>query len=145
MTMTFSELEYIRYLNDMINGRLLHLAELKSKAYPSAITYDDSGASKPMPVNKLELVYELIDEEERLINRLIDKRIRLKRKAVYEIQHSGMSQAERHILYLRYLSRNMNTGENLELSECRKYIAKYHNITDRHIYRLQHIALMKLG
>lgn len=136
-----ADLEYIRILNNVIDGRLLRIAELKSKAYPGAITYDDSGASKPTPSNKLEEIFCQIDEEERRINKLIDKRYKLKAQAIREIQDSGMECAARHILYLRYLSVDPVTHENLEWQQARKYIEKYHNISERHIRRLHHVAL----
>ena len=142
--MNRSDLEFIRQLNDRITGGLLHIAELKSKAYPGAIAYDDSGASKPMPSNKMELVFCMIDKEERRVNRLIDKRYALKRQAVREIQTSGLEIAERHILYLRYLSRDPRTGYALEWSEGKRYVIKYHNIQDRRIRQLHHDAVRKL-
>ena len=142
--MNRSDLEFIRQLNDRITGGLLHIAELKSKAYPGAIAYDDSGASKPMPSNKMELVFCMIDKEERRVNRLIDKRYALKRQAIREIQNSGLEIAERHILYLRYLSRDPRTGYALEWSEGKRYVIKYHNIQDRRIRQLHHDAVRKL-
>ena len=93
-----SDLEYIRQLNDLITGRCLRIAELKSKAYPGAIQYDDSGASKPMPTNKIEHIFELVDIEERRINKFIDKRYELKCKALHEIKAARLSMAEKHIL-----------------------------------------------
>ena len=48
-----ADLEYIRILNNIIDGRLLRIAELKSKAYPGAIAYDDSG--KPVGAMKVVL------------------------------------------------------------------------------------------
>lgn len=142
--MTRSDLEYIRQLNDRITGGLLHIQELRAKAFPGAIVYDDSGSSKPMPVNKMELVFCQIDKEEQRVNRLIDKRYALKRRALYEIRHSGLEIEARHILYLRYLSRNPRTGYALEWSEGRKYIEKYHNIQERKIYYLLHDAVAML-
>lgn len=142
--MNRSDLEFIRQLNDRITGGLLHIAELKSKAYPGAIAYDDSGASKPMPSNKMELVFCMIDKEERRVNRLIDKRYALKRQAIREIQSSGLEIAERHILYLRYLSRDPRTGYALEWSDGKRYVIKYHNIQDRRIRQLHHDAVRKL-
>ena len=142
--MNRSDLDFIRQLNDRITGGLLHIAELKSKAYPGAIAYDDSGASKPMPSNKMEQVFCMIDKEERRVNRLIDKRYALKRQAIREIQTSGLEIAERHILYLRYLSRDPRTGYALEWSEGKRYVIKYHNIQDRRIRQLHHDAVRKL-
>ena len=142
--MNRSDLEFIRQLNDRITGGLLHIAELKSKAYPGAIAYDDSGASKPMPSNKMEQVFCMIDKEERRVNRLIDKRYSLTVRALHEIQNSGLEIAERHILYLRYLSRHPRTGYALEWSEVRRHVMKYHNISERRVYQLHHMALAKL-
>ena len=142
--MNRSDLEFIRQLNDRITGGLLHIAELKSKAYPGAIAYDDSGASKPMPSNKIELAFCMIDKEERRVNRLIDKRYALKRQAIREIQTSGLEIAERHILYLRYLSRDPRTGYALEWAVGKTYVIKYHNIQDRRIRQLHHDAVRKL-
>lgn len=139
-----SDLEYIRILNDMISGGIMRIAELKSKAYPGAITYDDTGGSHPAPSNKLEEIFCLIDDEEKHINKLIDKRYKLKAQAIREIQDSDMECAARHILYLRYLSIDPVTHQNLEWQQARKYIKKYHNISERHIYRLHHVALGKL-
>lgn len=142
--MNRSDLDYIRQLNDRITGGLLHIAELKSKAYPGAIIYDDIGGSHPMPSNKIEMIYCLIDQEEKRVNRLIDKRYALKRQAIREIQNSGLEIAERHILYLRYLARDPRTGYALEWSDGKRYIVKYHNIQDRRIRQLHHEAVRKL-
>lgn len=139
--MTRADLEYIRILNDQITGGLLHIAELKSKAYPGAIIYDDSGASKPAPTNKLEEVFCMIDREERRVNRLIDKRYALRTQAIREIRavFDDDHIAERHILYLRYL-----TSEPLEWSEIIRYVNRYHNIHRSRIYEIHHIAIKKL-
>ena len=136
-----ADLEYIRILNDMISGGIMRIAELRSKAYPGAITYDDTGGSHPSPSNKLEEVFCQIDDEEIKINRLIDKRYKLKTRAIREIQNSDLECAARHILYLRYLSVDPVTHQNLEWQQAREYIKKYHNISERHIYRLHHVAL----
>lgn len=140
-----ADLEYIRILNDMISGGIMRIAELKSKAYPGAITYDDIGGSHSSPSNKLEEVFCKIDDEEMKVNKLIDKRYKLKSQALLEIQNSNMECAARHILYLRYLSVDPITHQNLEWQQARKYIKKYHNISERHIYRLHHVALGILG
>ena len=142
--MTRSDLEYIRTLTDLIAGSQMHIQELRAKAFPGAIRYDDSGASKPMPRNKLEDIMCLIDQEERRTDRLIDKRHALKAQAVKEIQHAGLAIAARHILYLRYLSRQPRTGFALEWSEGRKLVEKYHNIQRRRIYQLHHDAAARL-
>ena len=139
-----SDLEYIRLLNDLIVGGCLRIAELKSKAYPGASTYDDTGGSHPAPTNMIEEVFCQIDEEEKRINKLIDKRYRLKSQAIHEIQNSGLECAARHILYLRYLSVDPVTHQNLEWQQAREYVEKYHNISERHIRRLHHVALGKL-
>ena len=141
-----ADLEYIRILNNVIDGRLLRIAELKSKAYPGAISYDDSGASKPSPSNKLEDIFCQIDEEERRINKLIDKRYALKCQAVKEIQKAidPDNMVMRHILYLRYLSRKPD-GASLEWSDVAKYIETYHNIQLRRIYVLHHDAVLILS
>ena len=145
MTMRQADLEYIRLLNDMIAGGIMHIAELKSKAYTGAITYDDTGGSHPAPTNKLEEVFCLIDEEEARVNKLIDKRYKLKTQALWEIQNSNLECAARHILYLRYLSIDPVTHQNLEWQQARKYVEKYHNISERHIRRLHHVALVSLN
>lgn len=141
-----ADLEYIRILNNVIDGRLLRIAELKSKAYPGAIAYDDSGASKPSPSNKLEEIFCQIDDEERRINKLIDKRYALKCQAVREIQDAidPDDMVMRHILYLRYLSRKPN-GASFEWSDVAKYIETYHNIQLRRIYVLHHDAVLILS
>lgn len=143
--MNRADLEYIRQLNDRINGALLHIAQLKQKAYPGAIRYDDTGASKPMPENKLEAVFCLIDHEERRVNRLIDQYVALKLEAIQRIQSANIECAARHILYLRYLSRDPRTGESLEWPDVLRFVSKYHNISERHVYRLHHIAIQKLS
>ena len=142
--MTRSDLEYIRHLNDLIYGGCMHIAELKSKAYPGAIQYDDTGASKPAPTNKLERVFEQVDAEERRINKLIDKRYELKSRALHEIKNADMECAAKHILYLRYLSKDPLTGDNLSWSDVYRYINRYHNIQKRRIFQLHHDAVRKL-
>lgn len=140
-----ADLEYIRILNDLIAGGCLKIAELKSKAYPGAITYDDTGGSHPAPTNMIEEVFCQIDEEEKRINKLIDKRYRLKCQALREIQNSNLECAARHIMYLRYLSVDPVTHENLMWQQARKYIEKYHNISERQMYRLHHVAVERLS
>ena len=141
-----ADLEYIRILNNIIDGRLLRIAELKSKAYPGAIAYDDSGASKPSPSNKLEEIFCQIDEEERIINKLIDNRYALKCQAVQEIQQAidPDDMVMRHILYLRYLSRKPD-GASFEWSDVAKHIGTYHNIRLPRIYQLHHDAVLILS
>ena len=141
-----ADLEYIRILNNVIDGRLLRIAELKSKAYPGAIAYDDSGASKPSPSNKLEEIFCQIDEEERRINKLIDKRYALKCQAIKEIQQAidPDDMVMRHILYLRYLSRKPD-GASFEWSDVAKHIGTYHNIRLPRIYQLHHDAVLILS
>ena len=141
-----ADLEYIRILNQVIDGRLLRIAELKSKAYPGAIAYDDSGASKPSPSNKLEDIFCEIDEEERRINKLINKRYALKCQAIKEIQQAidPDDMVMRHILYLRYLSRKPN-GASFEWSDVAGYVKIYHNIQLKRIYQLHHDAVLILS
>ena len=134
-----ADLEYIRLLNDMISGGIMRIAELKSKAYPGAITYDDTGGSHPAPTNRLEDVFCQIDEEERKVNRLIDKRYALRQRAFREIKAVCPDYAERHVMYLRYLA-----AEPLEWSRIIEYVRKYHNISERKIYQIHHNAVLKL-
>ena len=137
--MTRSDLEYIRLLNDLISGGIMHIAELKSKAYPGAITYDDTGGSHPMPTNMIEEVFCQIDEEEIRLNKLIDKRYNLRQQAFHEIRTLCPDYAERHIMYLRYL-----TIEPLSWSDIFGYVHKYHNISERQMYKLHHDVVNRL-
>ena len=137
-------LETIRQLNDQIMFSLERIDALRLKALPGAIRYDDSGASRPEPTNKLEHIFELIDKEERRVDRLIDKRYRLKRDAVYAIQHSDLDVAERHILYLRYLGTDRD-GYNITWRTTIHFVNKYHNISARRVYQLHHDAVQKLN
>lgn len=136
-----SELEYIRYLNDLIYGCRMRYEELRSKAYPGAIVYDDIGGSRPAPINKLERVYEMMDQADNKMNKLAVKRYKLKERAIYEIQNSGLETAERHIMYLRYLATDPRSGRNFEWSDVYKYVHKYHNIGMPRIYQLHHDAV----
>ena len=133
-------LETIRQLNDQIMFSLERIDALRLKALPGAITYDDTGASRPEPTNKLEHIFELIDKEERRVDRLIDKRYRLKRDAVYAIQHSDLEIAARHILYLRYLGTDQD-GRSLDWRRVIFYVNKYHNIQRSKIYKIHHDAV----
>lgn len=133
-------LETIRQLNDQIMFSLERIDALRLKALPGAITYDDTGASRPEPTNKLEHIFELIDKEERRVDRLIDKRYRLKRDAVYAIQHSDLEIAARHILYLRYLGTDQD-GRSLNWRRVIFYVNKYHNIQRSKIYKIHHDAV----
>ena len=133
-------LETIRQLNDQIMFSLERIDALRLKALPGAIRYDDSGASRPEPTNKLEHIFELIDKEERRVDRLIDKRYRLKRDAVYAIQHSDLEIAARHILYLRYLGTDLD-GRSLDWRRVIFYVNKYHNIQRSKIYKIHHDAV----
>lgn len=133
-------LETIRQLNDQIMFSLERIDALRLRALPGAIRYDDSGASRPEPTNKLEHIFELIDKEERRVDRLIDKRYRLKRDAVYAIQHSDLEIAARHILYLRYLGTDQY-GRSLDWRRVIFYVNKYHNIQRSKIYKIHHDAV----
>ena len=133
-------LETIRQLNDQIMFSLERIDALRWRALPGAIRYDDSGASRPEPTNKFEHIFELIDKEERRVDRLIDKRYRLKRDAVYAIQHSDLEIAARHILYLRYLGTDQD-GRSLDWRRVIFYVNKYHNIQRSKIYKIHHDAV----
>lgn len=135
------QLEYIRQLNDQINFGLERIAVLRSQAYPGAIVYDDTGASKPMPTNKLERVFAAIDQEERRVNRLIDKRYELKVEAIRAIQRSDLEVAARHILYLRYLAVDPITRECLDWRRVVYLVNKYHNIQRTKVFALHHFAV----
>ena len=137
-------LETIRQLNDQIMFSLERIDALRLKALPGAITYDDTGASRPQPTNKLEQIFEMIDTEERKVNHLIDKRYKLKCEAVDAIQHSDLDVAERHILYLRYLGTDRN-GYNITWRTTIHFVNKYHNISARRVYQLHHDAVQKLN
>ena len=132
--MNRQDLEYIQTLNDMIEGALLHIDYIKSKAYPSAIRYDDTGASRPAPENKLEQVFCELFDEERRVNRLIDKRHDLIVSATQTIMAACPKPAERHVLYLRYYT-------NMKWPEIVNHMQKRHNIQERQVYRLHYIAL----
>ena len=137
-------LETIRQLNDQIMFSLERIDALRLKALPGAITYDDTGASRPQPANKLEQIFEMIDTEERKVNHLIDKRYRLKCEAIDAIQHSDLDVAERHILYLRYLGTDRD-GYNITWRTTIHFVNKYHNISARRVYQLHHDAVQKLN
>ena len=137
-------LETIRQLNDQIMFSLERIDTLRLKALPGAITYDDTGASRPQPANKLERIFEMIDTEERKVNHLIDKRYKLKCEAIDAIQHSDLDVAERHILYLRYLGTDRD-GYNITWRTTIHFINKYHNISARRVYQLHHDAVQKLN
>lgn len=137
-------LETIRQLNDQIMFSLERIDAMRLKALPGAITYDDTGASRPQPTNKLERIFEMIDTEERKVNHLIDKRYRLKCEAIDAIQHSDLDVAERHILYLRYLGTDRD-GYNITWRTTIHFVNKYHNISARRVYQLHHDALQKLN
>ncbi len=139
--MTQHDLEYIRTLNDMINARLLRIDYLKSQAFPGAIRYDDTGGSKPTVFDSLGDLYAEIDQQERIVNRLIDKRVMLKAKAIRIIRLACESVAERHVLYLRYLGMVPRTRVNLEWSEVRKYMMERHKIQERRVYEIHHNAV----
>lgn len=137
-------LETIRQLNDQIMFSLERIDALRLKALPGAITYDDTGASRPQPINKLEQIFEMIDTEERKVNHLIDKRYKLKCEAIDAIQHSDLDVAERHILYLRYLGTDRD-GYNITWRTTIHFVNKYHNISARRVYQLHHDAVQKIN
>lgn len=137
-------LELVRQLNDQIMFSLERIDALRLKALPGAITYDDTGASRPQPANKLERIFEMIDTEEHKVNHLIDKRYKLKCEAIDAIQHSGLDVAERHILYLRYLGTDRD-GYNITWRTTIHFVNKYHNISARRVYQLHHDAVQKLN
>lgn len=135
------DLEYIRQLNDSIAFGCERISALRSRATSLAIHYDNTGASHPQPQNKLEVIFSMIDDEERRVNRLIDKRYELKMRAVRVIQHSDLPIEARHILYLRYLSADPVYHRNLDWRRVEYFVNKYHNIQKRRIYQLHHDAV----
>lgn len=141
--MNRSDLERIRKLNDRINICRDKIDVLRLKALPGPIRYDNTGASRPAPVNKIERVYELIDKENQIMNSLIDQRHELKEQALEEIPEKCCELAERHVLYLRYLSTDKN-GNNLKWGDVIRYVNKYHNIKRAKIYQIHHDAVIKL-
>ena len=138
------DLEYIRILNDKINGKLLRIAELKSKALPGAIRYDDTGGSKPMVFDSLGELYAEIDIQERITDRLIDKRHDMMMRALAIIRTACEDEKQRHVMYLRYFGTVPGTRINLEWPEVRKYMRERHNIQDRRVYDLHHLALQNV-
>ncbi len=139
--MNRSDLERIRQLNDSIIFSLERISALKSRATSLAIKYDDTGASHPAPENKLELIWCMIDQEERKVNRLIDKRYALKMRAVKAIQSSGLPIEARHVLYLRYLATEPTDHSNLDWRKVIYFVNKYHNIRKTKIYNIHHEAI----
>lgn len=138
------DLEYIRILNDRINEHLERIEFLKSKAFPGAIRYDDIGGSKPMVFDSLGDLYAEIDLEERKADKLIDKRHELKEQAIRIIQRYCDDPAERHVLYLRYLGTIPHVKVNLEWPEVMTAMKERHNIQERRVWYLHHVALSKL-
>ena len=140
--MTQGELELIRRLNEQIRVLLLRIGEIRATG-PEAIKYDKIGGSRSAPTNRTEKIVELIDRKEARADRLIDKRYDLVMRAVKEIRAACEDQAERHILYLRYLGVNKE-GRSLSWSEVIQYANKHHNIQERRVYSLHHIAIARL-
>lgn len=138
-----SDLEYIRQLNDLINISRDRIDILRLKALPGPILYDNTGASKPMPVNKTERIIELIEKEDKRMNDRIDKRYALKQQAIKEIRATCSEYEERHVLYLRYLSTYAD-GSALKWDDVIYYVNKYHNIKRAKIYQIHHDALRKV-
>lgn len=143
--MNRSDLERIRQLNDLICFSIERIDALRWKALPGAIVYDDTGASRPQPTNKLERIFEQIDQEERKVNRLINKRYALKASALYAIQHADLEIEARHVLYLRYLATEPTSGRNLSWRRVTYFVNKYHNIQTRRIMQIHHDAVAKLS
>ena len=135
--MTRQELENIGILSRKVESTALLLEEIRSRAYPGAIQYNDIGGSKPMPVNKLEAVMCLLDMQERRLDRLIDERYDLMKRATKEIMTKCEDPAQRHILYLRYY-------KCLEWRDIKSIMYRHHKIRERKAYNLHHIALNKI-
>lgn len=143
--MTREDLEQIRKLAEQIASGLEHLAELHARAESRAIRYNTIGGSHGSPVNKLELVECAIDEQERRIDRMIDRRYALKLRALTEIKAAGLEVEERHIIYLRYLSRDRKTGLPLSWPQVIRPVNLYHNIQERKIRYLHDHAVSILA
>lgn len=139
-----SDLEYIRTLNDKIQGQLLRIEYLKSKALPGAIRYDDTGGNTPTVFDSLGDLYAEIDKVERKVDALIDKREALKNKALHIVLEVCEDYDERHIIYLRYLGKDPHTGDNLEWREVIYHVNRLHNIQERKIYQLHHNVVRKI-
>ena len=140
------ELDYIRILNNKIDSKQKRIEELKSKAYPGAIRYDDTGGSKPMVFDTLGDLYAEIDVVEREANNLITQRSRLQRKAIHAIRVACEDNIkQRHVMYLRYLGNIPHTRINLEWPEVRKYMMERHKVQERKVYQIHHDALKRVN
>ena len=143
--MTHSDLLLIRRYNDMIADASLKYDEIRQRAYPGAIRYDNTGASKPMPENRLEAVIEKLIEIDNQRNIITWKRYLLRERAIEEIQDSGLDCVARHILYLRYLARDNTTYRSLTWSDVFRYVNRYHNIQRSKMFKLHHDAVTRLS
>lgn len=142
--MTHNDLLLIRRYNDMIADATLKLDEVRQKAFPGAIRYDNTGASKPMPTNQLEAVFERLLEIEHRIDVMIWRRYLLQKRAIEEIQDSELECAARHILYLRYLATDNTTYRPLTWSDVFRYVNKLHNIQRSKMFKLHHEGVAEL-
>lgn len=137
------ELERVRQLNDRINYLNERITLLKSKAYPGAIRYDDTGGSRLAPENKLEMILCRIDEENRRVDRLTDMYVALKKQAARVIFESDLEIEARHILYLRYLAKDKQS-HSLDWRAVIYHVNMLHNIQKTKIYKLHHIGVQRI-
>lgn len=138
------KLEHIRELNEQIRKEVRRVEEIRSRAFPGAIRYDTIGGSHGSPANKMEDVLCRVDAEwkkARLLNNLREEE---KREAVKKIQSLGLTCAQRHILYLRYLARHEDLT-NFSWPDVFKFVNLHHNIERRRMFQLHQDAMEKLN
>ena len=135
------KLEKIRKYTNLIYTHTLRIEELRLAAAYGSRVLDPIGGSHGSPANRLEILLAQIDKEERKLDAVIDKR--------YDAVISALKAAKtlddvklRHVIYLRYMAIKKNRP--LEWQEIIAIMRKRHNIQERRIYELHHIALKKL-
>lgn len=135
-----ADLYHIRSLTNRVREEVLTIMETRSGAFPGAIRHDTIGGSHGTPENTMEdSIVRALMQGRKL--RLIETRRKEEvKEAVRIIQASGMTVAQRHILYLRYLAHTKD-WTTLSWPEVFQHVNLYHNIERRRMFSLHREAM----
>ena len=138
--MTKKDLDKIRDINQLIYLQTLRIYDLRARAAIGGRALDPIGGSHGSPANRLEIIYEKIDKEQRKYDDLCKKRD----AEVEKLKNASqiLEEKQRAIVYLRYAETSY--GHPLDWPQIIEIAKKRYNIQERRVYELHHIAVHKL-
>ena len=138
--MTKKDLDKIRDINQLIYLQTWRIYDLRARAAIGGRALDPIGGSHGSPANRLELIYEKIDKEQRKYDDLCKKRDAEVEKL--KVASEILDDKQRSIIFLRYVETSY--GHPLDWAQVIEIAEKRHKIQERRVYELHHIAVHKL-